>query len=258
MARMPDTHRRQGLRPALGLGLGVEAAQQHGHDRSVGLIQPGQQLPATLTLQDPAQHPRQRPQSLVVSSSASSDANPSAAWASPPAAADRSSCCSPRRRLPAAASSRSRAVGRRRRGRPGQQASHGVGHRCPACGVHPSGPGVQDPAVQPSGVRSPRVVVRRVRRSAVCCPAVRCLAVRPDARSSPPMLRRWRWGPGRAGRATLTTRTGGGPGGLPGRRRLDDGPGGRDAGDAAHVALVRGRSVADPAAGLDAGRGGHA
>jgi hypothetical protein len=127
--------------------------------------------------------------------------------------------CSPRRRrLPAGASSRSRALGRRRRGRHGQQARHGVGRRCPAGGVHPSGFGVRDPAVQPSAVRSPGlVVVRRVRRSAVCCPPVRVQPsdVQPSVRTrpSPPMLRRWRWGSGRAGRATLTTGTGGGPGG---------------------------------------------
>jgi hypothetical protein len=54
----------------------------------------------------------------------------------------------------------------------------GVGRRCPACGVHPSGLGVRDPAVRPSGVRSPGVVVQRVRRSDGCCPPVRCPAVR--------------------------------------------------------------------------------
>jgi hypothetical protein len=85
--------------------------------------------------------------------------------------------CSPRRRLPRGASSHSRAVGRCRRGRPGQQARHGVGRRCPAGGVHPSGLGVRGPAVRPSGVRSPGVAVQRVRRSAVCCPSVRCPAV---------------------------------------------------------------------------------
>jgi hypothetical protein len=55
-------------------------------------------------------------------------------------------CCPPRRRLPEAASSRSRELGRRRRGRPCQQASHGAGRRCPAGGVHPSGywrPGIR-------------------------------------------------------------------------------------------------------------------
>jgi hypothetical protein len=74
------------------------------------------------------------------------------------------------------ASSRSRGVGRRRRGRPCQQARHGVGRRCPPMRCPPIG--VRDPAVRPSGVRSPGVVVQRVRRSAVCCPPVRCPAVR--------------------------------------------------------------------------------
>jgi hypothetical protein len=54
----------------------------------------------------------------------------------------------------------------------------GVGRRCPACGVHPSGLGVRDPAVRPSGVRSPGVVVQRVRRSAV---AVHPSSVQPSA-----------------------------------------------------------------------------
>jgi hypothetical protein len=128
--------------------------------------------------------------------------------------------------LPGGASSRSRAVGRRRRGRPCQQAGHGVGRGVQqAVSTHP-GSGVRDPAVQPSGVRSPRVVVQRVRRSAVCCPPVpvsSCLlstravssrlvsAPSVRTRPSPPMLRRWRWGPGRGGRATVTTGTGGGP-----------------------------------------------
>jgi hypothetical protein len=99
-------------------------------------------------------------------------------------AAEPSWWWSPRRRLPGGASSRYRAVGCRGRGRPCPQASYGVGRRCPACGVHPSAFGVQDSAVQPSAVRSPGVVVQRVRRSAVCCPPVRCPAVR--TRPSPP------------------------------------------------------------------------
>jgi hypothetical protein len=126
-------------------------------------------------------------------------------------------CCSPRRRLPGGASSRYRKVGRHRRCRHCQQASHGVGRRCPACGVHPSGFGVQDPAVQPSGVRSPGVVVQRVRQSdvccppiqrpAVCCPLVQCPAVwclpRPSGHVRILPLRRWS--------TTVTTGTGGGP-----------------------------------------------
>jgi hypothetical protein len=159
--------------------------------------------------------------------------------------------CSPRQRLPGGASSRSRGVGRCRRGRPCQQPRHGVGRRCPAGGVHPSGFGVRDPAVRPSGVRSPGVVVHRVRplgrplstRPVSSCPvSTRAVSSRllsalvgPDASVSP--LRRWRWGPGRGGRATLTTRTGEGPGGC---RAVDgsiNGRGGRDASDAAHLAL---------------------
>jgi hypothetical protein len=135
-------------------------------------------------------------------------------------------CCSPRRRLPGGASSRSRAVGRRRRGRPCQQARHGVGRRCPAGGVHPSGLGVRDPAVQPSGVRSPGVVVQRVRRPAVCCPPVRCPAVSclpPSVRTrpSPPMLRRWRWGPRSRWPGDRDHRNRWRPRWLPSRRRLD-------------------------------------
>jgi hypothetical protein len=86
----------------------------------------------------------------------------------------------------------------------------GVGRRCPACGVHPSGLGVRDPAVQPSGVRLPGVLVQSVRRSAVYCPPVQRPAVccpsravssrlvsapvHPDASVSS-HLRWWRWGP---------------------------------------------------------------
>jgi hypothetical protein len=127
--------------------------------------------------------------------------------------------------------------------------------RCP-----PIQSGVRDPAVQPSGVRSPGVVVQRVRRSDGCCPPVRCPAVRcpsvrcpsvwclPSSvrtRPSPPTQAvavgtRSRWP------ATVTTGTGGGPGGC---RAVDgsiDGRRGQDAGDAAEVALVTGRSVAVP------------
>jgi hypothetical protein len=118
-----------------------------------------------------------------------------------------------------------------------------------------------DPAVQPPGVRSPGVVVQRVRRSAVCCPPVRCPAVRcppvrcpavwclPSSvrtRPSPPMLRRWRWGPGRGGRATVTTGTGGGPCGWRAVDGSSDGRRRRDAGDAADVGLASEGSVAVP------------
>jgi hypothetical protein len=180
--------------------------------------------------------------------------------------------CSPRRRLPAAASSQYRELGRRRRGRHGQQPRHGIGRRCPACGVHPSGFGVRDPAVRPSGVRSAGVVVQRVRRSAVCCPPIQRPTVqrptvqRPTVQRLPPSvrtrpslpLRRWRLGPGRTGRATVTTGTGGGPWGYRGVDGSTDGRGGRDSGDAADVALVRGGGWRTRAAGLGAGRGGRA
>jgi hypothetical protein len=71
----------------------------------------------------------------------------------------------------------------RRRGRPCQQARHGVGRRCPAGGVHPSGLGVRDPAVRcpvtwgrrPEGPALGRPLSSR---PAVCCPPVWCPAVR--------------------------------------------------------------------------------
>jgi hypothetical protein len=69
--------------------------------------------------------------------------------------------------------------------------------------------------------------------------------VHPDASVSS-HLRRWRWEPGRGGRATVTTGTGGGPCGCRAVDGSSDARGGRDAGDAAEVALVSGRSVADP------------
>ena len=119
--------------------------------------------------------------------------------------------------------------------RPGQQPSRSVGRRCPACGVHPSGIGVRDPAVRLSGVRSPGAVVQSVRRSAVCCPTVQrpavccppvrcpavwCLPPSVRTRRSPPMLRWWRWGsrsrrPGRGRRWRSRVgqwEVGGGPG----------------------------------------------
>jgi hypothetical protein len=133
-----------------------------------------------------------------------------------------------------------------------------VGRRCPACGVHPSGIGVRDPAVQPSGVRSPGVVVQTVRRSAVRCPPVRCPAVwcllRPSGRVRllPPQAvalgPRSRW-PGDRDHGT-----GGGPCGCRAGDGSIDGRGGRDTGDAAEV----GRSVAGPGCWLGAGRGGRA
>jgi hypothetical protein len=116
--------------------------------------------------------------------------------------------CSPRRRLPAAASSRYRAVGRGRRGRPGQQAHHGVGRRCPAGGVHPSGfgrPGSGRPAVRcpvtwgrrrPEGPAVGCLLSTRpasTRPLSIPCGVQPC-GVQPSVRTrpSPPMLRRWR------------------------------------------------------------------
>ena len=112
-------------------------------------------------------------------------------------------------------------------------------------------------------VRCPVTWGRRpeVRRSAVCCPpvqrpAVRCPTVRcPAVWCLPPVhpdasvsfhLRRWQWRPGRGGRVTLTTRTGGGPCGYRAVDGFLNGRGDRHAGDAAQVAVVSGRSVADP------------
>jgi hypothetical protein len=135
--------------------------------------------------------------------------------------------CSPGRRLPAGASSCYQAVGRRR-GRPGQQAHHGVGRRCPAGGVHPSGLGVRG-----SGCPAVRCPVSwggrpEVRRSAVCCPPVCCPPVRCPPVRCPPVwclprrsgrvgLLRCSGGgvgdSGRGGRATMTTGTGGGSAG---------------------------------------------
>ena len=138
------------------------------------------------------------------------------------------------------------------------------------------------PAVRPSGVRSPGMVVQRVRRSAVCCPPVCCppvccppvccppsgvhrpvsrrlvsAPVRPDASVSS-HLRRWRWGPGRSGRATVTTGTSGGPGGCQAVDGSINGRGGRDAGDAAESRWSMGGRWRTRAAGLGAGRGGRA
>jgi hypothetical protein len=92
------------------------------------------------------------------------------------------------------------------------------------------GSGGRPSAVHPSGVQPSAAPIR--------CPAVWCLP-RPSGRVRilPPQ---------RGGLATLTTGTGGGPGGCRAGDGSIDGPGGRDAGDAARVALVGGRSVADP------------
>jgi hypothetical protein len=129
---------------------------------------------------------------------------------------------------------------------------------CPACGVHPSGVGVRDPAVRcpvtwgrrPEGPAVGRLLSTRPASSRLLSRrplSSRLLSapVRPDASVSF-HLRRWRWGPGRGGRATVTTGTGGGPCGCRAVDGSSYGRGGGDAGDAAQVALVSGRSVADP------------
>jgi len=175
--------------------------------------------------------------------------------------------CSPRRRLPGGASSRSRAgrasspcstlpAGTPRRRSPLSSM------RCPPIRFRRPGSGC--PAV-----RYPVTWGRRpeVRRSAVCCPPIQRPTVqRPTVQRLPPSvrtrpslpLRRWRLGPGRTGRATVTTGTGGGPWGYRGVDGSTDGRGGRDSGDAADVALVRGGGWRTRAAGLGAGRGGRA
>jgi hypothetical protein len=171
---------------------------------------------------------------------------------------------SPRRRLPGGASSRYRAVGRCRRGRPGQRASHGVGRRCPAGGVqqavstHPvpasgirlssrpvsghlgsssTGSGGRLSAVHPSGVQPSAVHPCGVQPSGVC--------PRPSGRVRLLTSGGGVGNPGR-GPADVTTGTGGGPDGCRAVDGSTDGPGGRDAGDAAAVAVASGRSVADP------------
>ena len=89
------------------------------------------------------------------------------------------------------------------------------------------GSGGRPSAVHPSGVQPSGVCPRRSGR-------VRLLP-----------LRRWRWGPRSRWPGDRDHRNRWRPRWLPGRRRLD-GRGGQDAGDAADVALVTGRSVADP------------
>jgi transposase len=117
---------------------------------------------------------------------------------------------------------------------PASRQATGVSRRCPACGVHPSSFGVRirlsgrpvsghlgSPS-RASGGRPSAVHPSSVQPSAVRpvrCPAVWCL---------PPSIRTRPYPP-----------TSGGGVGDPGR-------GGRDAGDAADVGLVSGRSVADP------------
>jgi len=143
------------------------------------------------------------------------------------------------------------------------------------CGVHPSGFGVRDPAVQPSGVRSPGVVVQRVRRSAVCCPpvqrpvvccpAVCCPRVRCPAVCCLPRPSRTRPSSSTSGGGVGDQvavagdpdhRNGWRPRWLPGRRRLDDGPGGRDAGRRCRSRVDQREVGGDPGRRVGAGRGG--
>jgi hypothetical protein len=163
--------------------------------------------------------------------------------------------CSPRRRLPQGASSRDRELRRRRRGRPGQPASHGVGRRCPAGGVQPSGvgrPGIRlsshpvsdhlGSSSSGSGGRPSAVHPSSVQPSGVC-PSVR-------TRPSPPASE--------GGRATVTTATGGGPvAAEPSTARLTV----EEAGTRATLS-TSGWSVGGRwrtrAAGLGGGRGGRA
>jgi hypothetical protein len=140
-----------------------------------------------------------------------------------------------------------------------QQASHGVGRRCPPIRFRRPGSGC--PAVR---VRSPGVVPRvqrsavccpPVQRPAVCCPPVRCpprpvssrrvSAPSVRTRPSPPILRRWRWGPGRGGRATVTQEWVE-PWWRPGRRRLDRRSRRPGRGRRCRRRVGQGRSVADP------------
>jgi hypothetical protein len=136
----------------------------------------------------------------------------------------------------------------RRRGRPCQQARHGVGRRCPAWGVHHP---VSASGVRPSGVRSPGWSSRGSggRPSAVQPSGVQPSGVcsRPSGRVRLLSCSGGGGGDqGRAGRPTVATGTGGGPGGCQAVDGSSDGRGGRDAGDAAEVALVSGRWLADP------------
>ena len=184
--------------------------------------------------------------------------------------------CSPRRRLPAGASSWYRELRRRRRGRPGQQARHGVGHRCPACGVHPSGylrlgsgcPTVRCPVARgrrPEGPALGRLLsthpVSGVQLSGVHPCGVQPSGVCPRRSGRVRLLPCSGGGggdPGRGGRATVTTGTGGGPGGWRAVDGSSDGRGGRDAGDVADVGLASRRWLAVRVARLVPGRGGRA
>jgi hypothetical protein len=114
-------------------------------------------------------------------------------------------CCSPRRRLPGGASNRQPAVGRPRRGRQCQDASHGVGRRsassmrCPPIRVRLSSPSGVQPVRCParpvsghlgssSGVRRPgRLVSTHPASDRVVstCPASSPLVSAPSVRTRP-------------------------------------------------------------------------
>jgi hypothetical protein len=134
----------------------------------------------------------------------------------------------------------------------------GVQHGCPPIPVRCPGSGC--PAVRclvtwgrpPAGPALGRLLsTRPVSSRLVAAP------VRPDASVSS-MLRRWRWEPGRGGRATVTTGTGGGPGGC---RAVDARSTVEEAGRRATLPKSRwsvGGRWRTRAAGLGAGRGGRA
>ena len=143
--------------------------------------------------------------------------------------------------------------------------------RCPP--IRYRGPGSGCPAVRPSGVRSPGGWSSRgpaVGRLLSSCPVSSCpvsiravssrlvsALVGPDASVSS-HAQAVAVGPGRAGRATLTTGTGGGPGGC---RAVDGSIDGPRGGTRATLPTSRwslGGRWRTRAAGLGAGRGGRA
>jgi hypothetical protein len=177
-----------------------------------------------------------------------------AAWVPSESLLSGPGCCSPRRRLPGGASSRYREVGRRRRGRHCQQARHGVGRRCPACGVHPSGLSVRGsgcPAVRcpvtwgrrPEGPAVGRPLsTRPVSSRLVSAPSVRTVRILPPQEVADDRDHRNGWRPG-------------------GCRAVDgsiDGRGGRDGATLPTSRWSVGGRWRTRAAGFGAGRGGRA